>query len=403
MSELPTASSQKRRAPHSRYFAIITSALLLTLGLFVIVLGTPPVTKAATHPGGNIQNPAILNVDVARPAVVRILTKYASAQITITLPCQTETINFNHAFGGTGSGTFISSHGDILTADHVVNPPKDELDIGLIQDLAPQIANDIQTKCHQTLSPDQVYSIYANDPSLFSTSYPSPTTGAWLDTSYVGSYSGSSVTSIQTYPVTIKAESPVDKNDVAIVHINLDDTPVVSVGDSGTVSPTDILTIIGYPGNGDLGTTISSENPNNFLNESINNVTVSALKTDPSSNGALIQVGGDVENGDSGGPALNAQGQIVGVVSFFIENTQPEGTSFLRATSNVTPLLSQATIDMTPGKFQTSWRQALTDYAGTDSGHWHTRDERVANHPAELSPLQRRAPLSHVCAKSGAK
>ena len=387
MSELLTASPQKRRASRYRYLAIISSALLLTLGLFIILLGTPQSTKAATHPGGNIQNSTILNVDVARPGVLRILTKYDGAQMTIEL-CQgvTETINYAHAFGALGSGTFISAHGDILTADHVVNPPKAELDIGLLQDLAPQIASDIQTKCHATVSPDEVYATYANNPDLFSTSYPTPATSAWLDISYVGSYSVASVTAAKSYPITVKAVSSVDKNDVAIVHVNLDDTPVVPIGDSDTVSPTDLLTVIGYPGNGDLGATISSESPNNFLDESINDVTVSALKTNPSSNGGLIQIGGNVENGDSGGPALNAQGQIVGVVSFGVDNTQPEGTSFLRASSTVSPLLAQASIDTTPGKFQTNWRQALTDYAASTSGHWHTAMK-------ELQAIQQDYPL----------
>jgi hypothetical protein len=171
-------------------------------------------------------------------------------------------------------------------------------------------------------------------------------------------------------------------DDVAIIHLNgFDDTPSVPIGDSGAVSPTDQLTLIGYPGNGDINhyDINSPQFASDFLTESINFLTVSAIKSNDIG-GTVIQTGGNTEHGDSGGPALNAAGQIVGIDSFanYFDPTDPttydnfpDGTGFLQASSSVTSLLQTANIDVTPGTFETMWRQALTDFAATSAGHWH--------------------------------
>ncbi|HKD76584.1 MAG TPA: serine protease, partial [Ktedonobacterales bacterium] len=217
---------------------------------------------------------------------------------------------------------------------------------------------------------------------LFTATYSTPQIRVWLDTSYVGTYSETSINTAKYLTGTISAESSLARNDLAVIHVSMDDTPSIALGDSNGVSPTDNLTIIGYPSNGD-DNHLDTPRPNDFFDESINQIYVSAIKTND--NGAtVIQVGGNVEHGDSGGPALNAQGQIVGVVSFGGLD-DPDGTSFLQAESSAAPLVSQANVDATPGKFQRSWRQALTDFASTASGHWHSA-------ASELQTLQQNYP-----------
>ncbi len=377
MPDLSAAIATRRRTP--RHLIIISSALMLTLGLFIIFLGFPQTTKAESGPGGNIQNATVLNIDIARPAVVRIGSIYSS-EATVQL-CKGATDSFSQRILTTGSGAFISSHGDVLTAAHVVDLDKADLDFGLLQLLAPQISADLASKCHINLTPDEVVNTFFGT-GLYSATFSQPQIRVWLDTSYVGSYSESTISAAKYLAGTVTAESPLTRNDLAILHISMDDTPSIALGDSNGVSPTDNLTIIGYPANGDVNH-FDAPKPNDFFDESINQLYVSAIKTND--NGApLIQVGGNVEHGDSGGPALNAQGQIVGIVSFGgVDN--PDGTSFLEAASSVAPLTSQANVDTTPGKFQRSWRQAMTDYASTSSGHWH-------NAARELQSLQQNYP-----------
>ncbi len=140
--------------------------------------------------------------------------------------------------------------------------------------------------------------------------------------------------------------------------------PMLQLGDATTVQEQDQLRIIGFPGNGDVNTA-----PNDFLTSSINIINVSSIKNSPGG-GTLIQVGGNVEQGDSGGPALDSNGHVVGIVSFGTSTTGG-GTSFLRASSSAKQLMQQAGVDTTPSPMQVAWNKAFNDYASTSPGHWH--------------------------------
>jgi S1-C subfamily serine protease len=334
---------------------------IVPLALIAVIALLPAPARADSGPGGNLQNPVVLNVQIARPAVVRILQQY-DVQLQVPL-CGRIVGTYSGTFGASGSGAFISSHGDILTAGHVVSDP-----LGDVSAFANLISGDLQSKCHQTVTPDQVVSAYVQNPSAFTLTYSNQLNYVYLSTSYVGSYSASSIANVQAYPFKVVGMSSELQNDVAVIHVNLSDTPSIALGNVSAVSPTDQLTEIGYPGNGDLApiNDLQDQTPNNFFADSVNDLTVSAIKTN-SSGGTLIQVGGNVEHGDSGGPCVNAQGQEVGVVSF--SESETGGTAFLQGVSSAQPYLGS--VDLTPGKFETLWRQALTAYASTASGHWH--------------------------------
>ncbi|HJT55216.1 MAG TPA: trypsin-like serine protease, partial [Ktedonobacteraceae bacterium] len=120
-------------------------------------------------------------------------------------------------------------------------------------------------------------------------------------------------------------------------------------------------------------------NISQLLTSSINQVFVSSIKT-TDTGAPVLQVGGNVEHGDSGGPALNSSGQIVGIVSF---GTSGQGsTSFLQASASASTLVQQANVNTTPGPFQKAWSQAFNDYASTTAGHWHKAQQefqQIAN------------------------
>jgi hypothetical protein len=144
----------------------------------------------------------------------------------------------------------------------------------------------------------------------------------------------------------------------------------VQLGDSSNVQTQDQLTIIGFPGNADV-----NDIPQNLFTSSVNTITVSSIKT-TTSGAPLIQVGGNVEHGDSGGPALDSQGNVVGVVSFGLSsNNSPGNTSFLQASNSARQLVTALNLNTTPGPFEKLWEQAFAAYAGTSPGHWHTAQQ----------------------------
>lgn len=359
---------------------------MLALGFVLLsvsgIIMSSPSARADGVPGGNITNPVVRAVDIAKPAIVRIITTLGGS-LTVHFN-STQSANFPQG-GGTyklelsGSGTFISSHGDILTADHVVRPPHDqELDSFLFETAASDIAKYVNQ--HFTVDPPYTASdvVGALDSGFFrsETRYNQAVSEAFFSTDYTGPLSASSMSTVSSdlqAPINIEQESSVNDEDVAIVHVNMDDTPSVSLSDSSDIEQQDELVIIGFPGNGDVSV---KGDPTQVLTSSVNKVYVSSIKkTDEGA--AVIQVGGNVENGDSGGPALDSNGNIVGVVSFFLPKSSPTGSSFLQASNSARTLIQQVPVDTRPGAFSNAWRQAFNDYASTAPGHWHKAEQEL--------------------------
>ncbi len=347
------------------------------LTLFGWVVNTT-LAYAGEIPGGNISDPVVRKVDIARPAVVRIITTIGG-RLTVRFAPTPQSATFPLNGGSypltlSGSGAFVSASGDILTADHVVNPLHDQ---SLNEFLYEAAANDVANYINQNFS---VNLPYTKDEVLFelesgafpsTPAYNSATSEVYLSTEYTGPQSVSKLASV---PSTMHAkadrierESSFDKNDIAIVHVsNMNDMPSIQLEDSSGVQEQDNLTIIGFPGSGDV-----NDAPTDFLTSSVNKVFVSAMKT--TNKGApVIQVGGNVEHGDSGGPALDEQGNVVGIVSFGLDIPNTFGqTTFLQASNSAKTLVQGLHLDTTPGRFQKAWNQAFTDYASNTPGHWH--------------------------------
>src|SRR5437763_10563992 len=310
------------------------------LSIIATLVSTTTTTYAAGRPGGNVTDPVVRAVDVAEPAVVRIFTT-VGGHLTVHFS-NTSSVTFPQSGSAyplllSGSGTFITAHGDILTADHVINPPHDQ---SLDQFLNHEAATDVATYINQNSKPgsspvtsDQVEQALNNGQLASDHKYDPATSEVYLSTSYTGPLSASDFQSLpgnlHATVDRIEMESSINEKDVAIVHVSLNDMPIVQLGDSTNVQQQDELTIIGFPGNGDV-----SNKPTDLLTSSINKINVSSIKT-TDSGAEVIQVGGNVEHGDSGGPALDNTGAVVGIVSFGLSSPDsPGGTSFLQASNS---------------------------------------------------------------------
>ncbi len=350
---------------------------------------------AGSTPGGHIADPVVRQVDIARPAVVRIITKLG-AHLTVQFTQTSQGVTFPLGGGSyplelSGSGAFISAHGDILTADHVVNPPHDQsITDFLYQTAAPDIADYINAhlRVNQPATSSDVVAELEAGVFPSTPAYDQASSEVYLSTAYAGPMSGTKLkdvpAKIHAAVDRIEAQSSFDAMDVAIIHVTgMDNMPSIQLDDSSQVAEQDKLTVIGFPGLGDV-----SLAPTNLLTSSINTLYVSAIKT-TDANAPLIQVGGNIEHGDSGGPVLDDSGHIVGIVSFGLFNPNETGsTTFLQAANSARTLIQAQSINTTPGAFQHAWAQAFNDYASTSAGHWHTAfrelQELVDNYPGFL-------------------
>jgi S1-C subfamily serine protease len=332
-------------------------------------------------PGGNVANPVVRAVDLAKPAVVRIVTT-VGARLTVQFPDNSSAdfpLNGKHyQVQVTGSGAFVTSHGDVLTADHVIKPPtKDHtLDPGVYTLAAQDIADYINHHFPVIIpyTKDDVLNSLLYGVFLSQAHYDAPKSEVFVSTDYFGTTSATNWLKMPAFSHAqvdrVESDSPVDQRDLALVHVNMEDTPVIRLGDSSNVEPQDELTILGFPGNGDIDDADHSD-PNNYFTLSVNKLYVSAIKKGHDG-ASIIQVGGNVEHGDSGGPALDSNGNVVGVVSFSSQNADlPLGTSFLQDSDNAKQWLESLKLDTTPGPLQKAWEHAFADYASKTPGHWH--------------------------------
>ncbi|HZR40061.1 MAG TPA: serine protease, partial [Ktedonobacteraceae bacterium] len=307
-------SPTNKHAYKKPYILVVMGIVCAFVYAFFLKSGT--AYAGGTPPGGNITDPGVRAVDIAAPAVVRIittinghLTVHFSSTSNITFP---QSSSASYAVQVSGTGTFITSKGDILTADHVVNPPKDQT---LNQYLFTLAAQDVADYMNQNgkgqVTKDQVLQQLSGGQLQSTTSFDTPSSEALLSTSYTGPLTAPDFNSLPTQIYAkvdqIEKESSPDQKDLAVVHVPMTDTPSVQLGDSSNVQVQDTLTIIGFPGNADV-----SQKPTDFLTSSINKINVSSIKT-TSSGAPVIQVGGNVEHGDSGGPALDTNGTVVGI------------------------------------------------------------------------------------------
>lgn len=366
-------------------FGLVACALVILSTLFMIAR-LSSAQAAGAVPGGNISNPVVRAIDIAKPAIVRIFTTI-DGQVTVHITT-TQSATFplnggNYKLEFSGTGAFISTHGDILTADHVVNPPHDSsLDEALYEAASQDVATYINQNFNATTpySAQDALSLMANGNFQTTTHYGQTSSAVYLSTDYTGPLLQTDLKklapNVWQRVDKIEQQSPTDEHDVALIHVNMTDTPSIQLGDSSGVAQQDELTIIGFPGNADIN---SKNDPTQLLTSSVNKIYVSALKENDM-HAPLIEVGGNVEHGDSGGPALDNNGNIVGIVSSYSSAADyPLGTSFLQASSSAQTLLLNQGLDTKPGPFEQAWKQAFTDYTSTAPGHWHKAQQEFQN------------------------
>jgi S1-C subfamily serine protease len=383
-----TLGAPRRRSSRRSLASSVSVGLYVALA--VSLLGMPRAAAVERPPGGNFTNPVVRQVDVAAPAVVRIATT-VTGSIAFNL-CGKRAALAGQTLGGTGSGAFISAHGDVLTADHVVHIPREDLDqewfasrrlaIGIAQVLN---RNPSCLELPRPLTVDDILAGYVQAVGLpFVTSYSAPTRRVWMNTTFTGPVSATpsgefltTLFSASSLQATVVGASPFEEDDVAILHVNVSNTLSIQLGDAESVAVQDHLTVIGFPGNADIFHPDGTYDATDLLTPSVNDLHVSAIKSGVTNNKQL-QVSGNIEHGDSGGPALDDDGHIVGVVSYGGVDL-PVGTFFLRTSNDAQQLLRAAGIDTQPGPLQNLWAHAFADYADTVPGHWHRAAQELDN------------------------
>jgi len=300
----------------------------------------------------------------AKPAVVLVVSEVTSA-VTVTCPNGGRQRVTPAPFRETGTGWFISPSGWVITNAHVVSPAhqpqksitEQQIDTGVRQacgDVGEQVLAAATARASIKLAPS-ISVILSNGIRLPATvvKYSPPVAGEGL--------SG---------------------RDLALVKLEAADMPSLTLGDSSNAKIGDPIHILGFP-----GVVLSHEllNASAKVEASVTNGAISGFKQDIA-NQPVIQTDAPATWGNSGGPAVDSHGEVLGVLTFVTltsgsEGSVVQGFNFVIPSAAIREFLKGTEVRLDEkSRFNGEWHAGLSDFFAGDYA-------RAAKHFAEANRL----------------
>jgi hypothetical protein len=176
----------------------------------------------------------------------------------------------------------------------------------------------------------------------------------------------------------IKAYSdPINEGgkDIAIIKIDGKNLPTVALGNSDGVSVGDPITVVGYPGDAIIS-------KDSLLVPTVTNGRISAVNKADEKGTPVLQSEAAINHGNSGGPAFDASGRVVGIATY--SPKEDSGLNFFVPVDTALEFVRQAGAAPERGPFDQVWHQALEAYA---SQRW-SRAHDLMGSVLEMMPDQ---------------
>jgi len=250
--------------------------------------------------------------DLVLPSVVLVYSRIDySGTFYIPLKTGPEAFSVQGYISGVGSGFFVNPNGYIVTNGHVVfcfeskNFKEDpETKNWIIQDAVSRLLNYLSTEYGVYFSQDEIQiilnynikngQIERSERSVFV---------------ILGEATGDVIEAKRGISATVVNADPFMGRDLAILKVELRNTPSLLIADSDEVKVGDQVYAFGYPGVATFHPMLSS---NTLLVPSVTQGIVSAKKL-TIKDIAAIQHSAPTTHGNSGGPLVDEQGRVVGV------------------------------------------------------------------------------------------
>jgi serine protease Do len=280
------------------------------------------------------------------PAVVLIVVTY---KIQLPIPRQNaEPQIMELSYTATGSGFIYRPDGYIITNGHVVadaNLKDRQAQESRLQSIFEGLVRHLENNVGRRLSP--------------------------AERQYVASHMSASTPHIlvilnnkSEYNAEIKQYSdPTGVNngkDVAIIKIDANNLPTVKLGNSDNLHVQEPITVIGYPGVASpLSFSLLSKD--SLVVPTVTNGHISAVKTDYKGS-PVIQSDAAITHGNSGGPAFNPEGEVIGIATFGNEK-EVAGFNFFVPINTAMEFVRQSGAPPQSGQFDKTWSQALEAFS----------------------------------------
>jgi hypothetical protein len=306
-----------------------------------------------------------------KPAVVRVLSvvivefKYLSRN--------GEPLNGSVALGGTGTGFIFNHEGYIVTNGHVIDRVywyENNPDV-FINDAAPSLVLQIMKKENIANITQDLRDDWRRNRNFI-------ITNSKTFKKVILSNGDMFDFEIKRYSQTIDAGG----KDVGILKIEKSNLPVVSLGDSSKLELQEEIQVFGFPGAADLDGVMGFYlNPKSSLQVTITRGRISAKKQDYKGV-PLIQTDAAIASGSSGGPAINGNGEVIGVSTYmagevdeFGSFRQTPGINFLIPINTIKEFIRDVGVEINKGSaFNSIYYQALDSLWKED---WYAASRQV--------------------------
>jgi serine protease Do len=269
-----------------------------------------------------------------------------------------------------GSGFIVTPDGYIVTNAHVVATDPETIQSNILEQAVYNfITSDIETIGIQIETEEQYYAVGDALYQFYYSAAASMTIDSSSSSVFVlARYSIPGVVA-QTGEEAIPAEvlphatgEPIPGKDVAIVKIEASNLPTLRLGDDTTLQSLANIIIVGYPAAVSANPVLSptGQEPT-VLTGQFNGY----QRTIGGWNAMHVQV--PIGHGNSGGPALDSSGRVVGIATFGSIDPQTgeesAGFNYLVPISIVKDFLNRANVQPTDSQFTTMYSQALAEYS----------------------------------------
>ncbi len=338
------------------------------------MLAVFPVAVSAEHLNGktydNLTEEDIVNL--VKPAVVRlgqhVTGKIILADADIDLltlelkPITGSTVEIELDEYYTGSGFFVNSNGYIATNAHVVSTEsiksktlKDIIAAGFMLSMLQSSEEDVKKIQKYDDSEikdfaDEAYDYLVKN-SVFDLKYKTTMVDPRSKDKDIKKAIDNGVPVDVIYSNDNFFRDRKDSDDIAIVKIKDKFLPALSVSSSNKLTVGTKIYVVGFPGN-------AQAQSNDFLESTFTTGSIGSKKK--IGDGLVWQVDAKISGGSSGGPMVNKDGEVVGIVSFQTANSdEGDNFAFVIPSLVIDEALNKVGIENEEGNYSVLLREAL--------------------------------------------
>lgn len=319
-------------------------------------LDEPKMIQLRQHMLERIQQGTIQKTEkaVQEAAIIEVLTNF----LDYVKPGKTM-IEKDVETGAMGSGFIVTPDGYIVTNAHVVYAEEDYLKWQLTQTaLKELIEKDVQDIIKEAGEldieiPEEVMNAGIKNVSIYYQHF------MQMDkvSSQIFTEMGVAVPGLQAMQRGFTSDlrkrgEPGTGKDVAIIKIEKNNLPTVPLGNDSTVTTGERIYVIGYPGVATFHPILAEES---VIEPTLTSGLISARKT-AKGGWETLQTDAAITHGNSGGPAFNEKGEVIGIATFasidYERGAEVQGMNFLVPVNVAMQFLRE--INVTPQESQLS-------------------------------------------------